>query len=113
MNKRRSPPADDELRRAQHPRAPLGLPALYAGGDFSLAGGQASVRIARWTCLESSGDADNDGDIDLMDYASLAACLTGPDAGTVDPGCNMFDFKVDGDVDLRDVGALFTTFTGP
>jgi len=58
------------------------------------------------------GDFDCDEDIDLDDYASFAACLTGP-AGGVSPGCASGDFDGDDDVDLHDVAAFQTVFTGP
>ncbi len=50
-------------------------------------------------------DLDNDGDVDLDDFAILADCLTGPDVPTT-PGCEAADLHADSDVDLAD----FATF---
>jgi hypothetical protein len=49
----------------------------------------------------SPGDCDEDGDIDLIDYACFFDCLTGPNVGLL-PDCDSFDFNVDADVDLAD-----------
>jgi hypothetical protein len=49
-------------------------------------------------------DVDEDGDVDLDDYADFASCLTGPGAG-VAPACrDLHDADGDGDVDLIDFG---------
>ncbi len=91
------------------------LPALYAFGFFSNAGGNPSARIARWGCDTDApvpGDGDGDGDVDLDDLASIGDCLTGPNNGPVGPGCEAFDFEPDDDVDLDDAAAFQNAFTG-
>jgi hypothetical protein len=62
-------------------------------------------------------DFDDDGDIDLDDYAFFADCLYGP--GTVPDGeiCPddvrwLADMDMDGDVDLHDGAGFFRSFTG-
>lgn len=60
------------------------------------------------------GDTDDDGDVDLSDYAAFADCLAGPGA-EVDPGCNACvdaDFDDDGDTDLADFAEFVRQFTG-
>jgi hypothetical protein len=59
------------------------------------------------------GDADGDGDVDLVDFVVAEACLTGPESGPYEPVCEPFDFDNDVDVDLRDFGAFQEAFTGP
>jgi hypothetical protein len=52
-----------------------------------------------------AGDADGDGDVELDDYASFAACMAGPEASPPAPGFDclvVFDYDDDGDVDLAD-----------
>ena len=58
------------------------------------------------------GDADLDGDVDLDDYLSMPACMTGPDQGPIATGCDVFDFDGDLDVDLTDVDGFWLSFTG-
>jgi hypothetical protein len=51
-----------------------------------------------------AGDADDDGDVDLADYAKFAECFGGPD-GTTPVTCGACvdaDFDGDGDTDLAD-----------
>jgi len=56
------------------------------------------------------GDCDQDGDIDLDDYAVFADCLTGPLGGIL-AGCDLADMDVDTDVDLDDFAAFQEAFT--
>jgi hypothetical protein len=63
--------------------------------------------IEVWGVLSPAfGDYDGDGDVDGEDFAWMPGCLTGPDAGPVEIGCEAFDFDVDGDVDLGDFAAF-------
>lgn len=65
-----------------------------------------------------SGDADDDGDADLDDFAILADCLAGPGAtpapttpGIMALNClQVFDRNRDADVDLRDLSGVLTAF---
>jgi len=59
-----------------------------------------------------TGDAEFDGDIDLIDYATFAECMTGP--GRVDRlcDCRFLDIDHDGDVDLADFARFQNGFTG-
>ncbi|MCK4658304.1 MAG: hypothetical protein KAV82_02175 [Phycisphaerae bacterium] len=65
----------------------------------------------------SPGDFDNDGDVDLDDFAALVTALAGPD---VLPGVTecldfylaAFDSDEDNDVDLNDFAAFQTLFGG-
>jgi len=68
---------------------------------------QQFVNIA---LVDQPGDWDGDGDVDLVDYAQFTACLTGPTASALGPGCNAFDFDADLDVDLQDAAELVREF---
>jgi hypothetical protein len=57
------------------------------------------------------GDAENDRDIDLQDYAVFSSCLNGPDVPAPPSPCRVMDFDQDGDVDLAD-GAGFQAAFG-
>ncbi len=57
------------------------------------------------------GDTDVDGDVDLADFAVLAACLNGPDVLHSGGVCRGVDFAPrDEDVDLADVAAFQRAF---
>ena len=56
------------------------------------------------------GDYDCDEVVDLADLANWNACMTGPDNGPYNPGCEAFDFEFDGDVDLADLAEFQTLF---
>jgi hypothetical protein len=60
-------------------------------------------------------DADNDGDVDLADYALLADCLAGAGAapaGSNIAACACLDADDDNDVDLLDFAAFQAAFGG-
>ncbi len=48
------------------------------------------------------GDANRDGQRNLIDFLSFRNCRTGPDAGPYADGCESFDFDFDDDVDFHD-----------
>ena len=62
------------------------------------------------------GDYDCDQTVDLADFSSWQACMTGPSTADTAvphaPGCEGFDFDGDGDVDLLDFGG-FQRIVGP
>ncbi len=67
------------------------------------------VAFARDHCA-LSGDCDQDSDIDLADFETLAACA-GPPNGPPPPAqCCCADFDADGDTDLLDYGAFQRSF---
>ncbi len=59
-----------------------------------------------------TGDAEFDGDLDLIDYRAFVECMTGP--GRVDRlcDCRFLDIDHDGDVDLADFSWFQNRFTG-
>ena len=59
------------------------------------------------------GDFDSDKQVDLADFDSWFACMTGPNAGPYAGGCEVFDFEFDEDVDLFDVAGFQQVFAGP
>jgi len=64
------------------------------------AGGLSSEAVG----LPFDPDVDQDGDVDLDDYAEFAGCLSGPGQapGSVPECLDAFDTEGDGDVDLAD-----------
>jgi len=66
-----------------------GGPSLYAGGNFTTAGGNVSAYFARWSRPSEA------------DVAGFADRMTGPVDGSGE-GCQSYDFDADGDVDLHD-----------
>lgn len=66
--------------------------------------------------LPAPGDLDQDGDVDLADHATFAACMGGPGQSSPPPGCTPEDFQAadldgDSDVDLEDSASFATHFT--
>lgn len=64
------------------------------------------------------GDFDGDGDVDLFDFGSFVACISGPNHGTPPPTCAPGDFETadldeDFDVDLHDLGDFQVAFSEP
>jgi hypothetical protein len=57
------------------------------------------------------GDSDFDGDIDLLDFARLGACLAGPHGGLPAANCARLDLHPDADVDLEDFASFQRIFT--
>ena len=55
------------------------------------------------------GDCDDDGDVDLDDYACFVSCVLGPAQG-LPAKCEPFDFDNDNDVDLEDFGGFQSAF---
>jgi len=51
--------------------------------------------------------------VDLLDFAGLQACFTGPGPASPAPGCYFFDFEPDGDIDLDDYAVFHAELTGP
>jgi hypothetical protein len=63
--------------------------------------------------VDTPGDFDFDGDVDLVDFAEFQLCV--PAVGDrPTPIClAAFDFDTDGDIDLVDFGGFTLAFTGP
>lgn len=59
------------------------------------------------------GDTENDGDIDLDDFALLVECLLGPGTAVPPSPCRVLDFDQDGNVDQWDAGQFQAAFEGP
>lgn len=83
---------------------------VMTGGGFSLAGGFWAG--GQMVGPPIPGDCNNDGFVDLADFALFEACLFGPSGG-LGPDCGCFDFDNDGDTDMHDFAAFQLNFTGP
>lgn len=58
-----------------------------------------------------AGNCDGDADVDMDDFAAMAACLAGPGQSPA-TGCECDDTTGDGDVDLADFASMQEAFTG-
>jgi hypothetical protein len=69
-----------------------------------------SIYVYELDCTPAA-DWDNNGDVDLTDFAALAGCLSGPNVDAPD-SCLQGDLDLDNDVDLADFG-LFNLVISP
>ncbi|MBN1511187.1 MAG: hypothetical protein JXB13_04165 [Phycisphaerae bacterium] len=58
------------------------------------------------------GDLDADGNVDAADYVLFEACVTAPNAGSVDCTCAPADLDGDRDVDLADFAVFQAAYSG-
>ncbi len=89
------------------------LPGLYVGGSFTQVDTVPSNNIAMWKACPPPvpGDCTGDYILDLDDYAELANCLAGPNAGALSAGCECADLDEDSDVDLADFAVFAKILT--
>lgn len=92
-----------------------------AGASFELSGtiGQPDAGVLTGGSLELAGgfwfelpptDCNEDGSVNLIDYASLSECLGGPAAAAAG-GCVCFDVNRSGAIDLRDFASSQIRFS--
>ncbi|MCK4658556.1 MAG: hypothetical protein KAV82_03455 [Phycisphaerae bacterium] len=112
------------LLRPITPTSPFRL-YYYSGGTYARVDGVAAGKVDHFrqvvvfesvTIGESvllRGDVNNDGKVDLDDYAIVHACLGGPDrtGGLLRRECAICDLDNDDDVDLVDYAVLQQAFT--
>jgi hypothetical protein len=79
------------------------------GGSTAIGGALNGLQVR---LIGPPADGDNDGDVDADDVAKFNACLTGPNAEHMIPGCVEFDLDGDEDVDFSDFAMVQTRFTG-
>ena len=100
--------------------AEVGACCASAGGCFDDIERTLCVMIAGVyqgdgsTCAENCalGDLDDDGDVDLADFALFTRCFTGV-GGEASPACSQADVDGCGQIDLEDFVAFRAAFTGP
>jgi parallel beta-helix repeat protein len=90
-----------------------GDPAFVALPGETDLGGHARVLCNRvdMGAYEFAGDFDCNQAVDLLDFASWDACMTGPDGGPHAGECAAFDFDGDLDIDLQDFTKLGIVFS--
>ncbi|MGD8453856.1 MAG: hypothetical protein PVJ57_18735 [Phycisphaerae bacterium] len=96
------------------------LPTLGAHGvtrvrrlDLTDVTGDISAATTVLILACGTGDADSDGDVDLVDFASFQTCFTGP-GGESDTLCRCsFDLAADEAIDFADFDAFSMLITGP
>jgi carboxypeptidase D len=89
----------------------------YYGGSSYGAWDESDSTFTVEPSVTLPGDLDNDGDVDLNDFATFARCFSGAGATSPPPSCaqgefDACDFESDGDVDLNDFSTLANYFTG-
>ncbi len=75
--------------------------------------GDAVSTEAALTIKPMLGDLDNDGDVDLTDFAAFQTCFNGPNRPPAAACAGPADFNNDGAVDLADFSVFQLCFNGP
>jgi hypothetical protein len=75
-------------------------------------GGPYSLTIA-FAPTKPIADYDDDGDVDMIDFAFLQRCFSGDGVPVISPECDDAPLDGDNDVDPADVAVLFDCFSGP
>jgi len=101
--------------QAASPAINVGDPSvMFTPGAADLAG-HPRVLCGRvdMGCYEFGiGDYDCDRMVSLGDFAAWVGCMTAPDNGQLDAGCEAFDFDNDNDVDIADYAGFQNEFSG-
>ena len=90
-----------------------GSPALYAGGDFTTAGGKVSAYFAKWSPVDPAfGDLDGDCAVNLFDLFCVLDAFS-----DVFKDCEPFDVDIEpcggnGTINLQDLFAVLNAFNG-
>lgn len=82
---------------------PDGRSLAYGTSDGAL--------ILAWNPLDARGDCNDDGIVDVDDFAGMSVCLNGP-GQQADPGCTCFDLDLNNDVSLADFAEFQRAFAG-
>jgi len=98
--------ADSPLINAGDPDPPL-VPYLDADGHERILCGRVDIGAYEF----GIGDHDCNRVVELVDFAAWHTCMTGPDNGPFDSGCEAFDFDASavGDIDLKDFAGFQLT----
>ena len=78
--------------------------------ERGLGGDTNAIVVHVWSLpVGPTGDLDDDGDVDLADFAILSGCLSGPETPP-ESGCTTADLDKDNDVDLADLAVFQQSF---
>lgn len=89
---------------------PQGMAFDMARRDLYIAE-QGLDRVWRARFATATGDADADGDVDLVDFAAFQDCADEA-GGLPQPQCLLLDYDRDDDVDLDDYSGFHAALTG-
>ena len=87
-------------------------PYVYGSGDQTAWDGRRGPGLVTYL-VAVPGDADNDFDNDLADYAALQRCFGGSGVEPADAICLVFDFDEDDDIDADDLAPFTAQMVGP
>ena len=85
--------------------------SVNAWGEVAWRNGTSGRYAIAYMRRLRTGDSEFDGDVDIVDYARLHDCFTGPIRTDGLCECRFLDQDHDGDLDLADYARLQTAFT--
>lgn len=91
--------------------AEFGFPIDDEAWPEMLAAAQARIASRPWQA-PLPNDLDCDADIDLIDFAAVVGCLSGPNTAVPHSFCRHADSDADGNLDLADFARFQNGFTG-
>lgn len=91
--------------------AEFGFPIDDEAWPEMLAAAQARIASRSWQ-IPLLNDLDCDADLDLVDFAAVVGCLSGPNTAVPHSFCRHADSDADGNLDLADFARFQNGFTG-
>lgn len=95
------------------PSAVSGLRSVVVASGCSITPGMLNNGFSLKRCGDPRFDDDNDGDVDMLDFALFQRCITGGTGGPYSPECRCMNSNGDTVIDTPDLMAFMECASGP